>query len=393
MLVCNVVGARPNFMKLSPVVLELKKRGIPQFLVHTGQHYDENMSRVFIEELGLPEPDIYLGVGSDSHSRQTARIMMGFEEVCRERRPNLIITGGDVNSTLAVALVAAQQQIPLAHVEAGLRSFDRTMPEEINRVVTDHLSTLLFTTEEVANENLQREGIPKEYTHFVGNCMVDTLRKHVKLAIGREPWKGFGVKPGGYALLTLHRPSNVDDPTTIKSLLAIINKISHRLPVLFPVHPRTRERMDQWGVAADSSVFLTDPLSYLIFLGLMAQARCVLTDSGGIQEEATALNIPCLTLRWNTERPVTIKSGTSRLVGTDPEKISQGIEEILAGEWVSGKQPVLWDGQAGVRIADRIELWAGGELKTPLPLAGKVSEIQMWGAGLKQGNFYGSIEE
>jgi UDP-N-acetylglucosamine 2-epimerase (non-hydrolysing) len=380
-------------MKLSPVVLELKKRGIPQFLVHTGQHYDENMSRVFIEELGLPEPDIYLGVGSDSHSRQTARIMMGFEEVCRERRPNLIITGGDVNSTLAVALVAAQQQIPLAHVEAGLRSFDRTMPEEINRVVTDHLSTLLFTTEEVANENLQREGIPKEYIHFVGNCMVDTLRKHVKLAIGREPWKGFGVKPGGYALLTLHRPSNVDDPTTIKSLLAIINKISHRLPVLFPVHPRTRERMDQWGVAADSSVFLTDPLSYLIFLGLMAQARCVLTDSGGIQEEATALNIPCLTLRWNTERPVTIKSGTSRLVGTDPEKISQGIEEILAGEWVSGKQPVLWDGQAGVRIADRIELWAGGELKTPLPLAGKVSEIQMWGAGLKQGNFYGSIEE
>ena len=225
MLVCNVVGACPNFTKMSPVVLELKKRGIPQFLVDTGQHYDENMSRVFIEELGLPEPDIYLGVGSDTHARQTARIMMAFEEVCQERLPNLVIAGGDVNSTLAVALVAAKQQIPLAHVEAGLRSFDRTMPEEINRVVTDHLSTLLFTTEETANENLKREGIPKENIHFVGNCMVDTLRKHVKLAIRQEPWKIFGVKPGGYVLLTLHRPSNVDDPTIIKPLLAIINKI------------------------------------------------------------------------------------------------------------------------------------------------------------------------
>jgi len=331
MLVCNVVGARPNFMKLSPVVLELKKRGIPQFLVHTGQHYDENMSRVFIEELGLPKPDIYLGVGSNSHARQTARIMMAFEEVCQERLPNLVIAGGDVNSTLAVALVAAKQQIPLAHVEAGLRSFDRTMPEEINRVVTDHLSTLLFTTEETANENLKREGIPKEYIHFVGNCMVDTLRKHVKLAIRQEPWKRFGVKPSGYALLTLHRPSNVDDPTIIKPLLAIINKISHRLPVLFPVHPRTRERMNQLGAAVDPSVYLTGPLGYLIFLGLIAKARCVLTDSGGIQEETTALNIPCLTLRGNTERPVTITGGTNRLVGTDPERISQGIEEIVAG--------------------------------------------------------------
>jgi UDP-N-acetylglucosamine 2-epimerase (non-hydrolysing) len=261
------------------------------------------------------------------------------------------------------------------------------MPEEINRVVTDHLSTLLFTTEETANENLKREGIPKEYIHFVGNCMVDTLRKHVKLAIRQEPWKRFGVKPGGYALLTLHRPSNVDDPTIIKPLLAIINKISHRLPVLFPVHPRTRERMNQLGAAVDPSVYLTGPLGYLIFLGLIAKARCVLTDSGGIQEETTALNIPCLTLRGNTERPVTITGGTNRLVGTDPERINQGIEEILAGEWVSGKQPVLWDGQAGMRIVDKIELWAGDELKTPLPLAGKVSGIQMWGAGLKQGNF------
>jgi len=389
MLVCNVVGARPNFMKLSPVVLELKKRGIPQFLVHTGQHYDENMSRVFIEELGLPKPDIYLGVGSNSHARQTARIMMAFEEVCQERLPNLVIAGGDVNSTLAVALVAAKQQIPLAHVEAGLRSFDRTMPEEINRVVTDHLSTLLFTTEETANENLKREGIPKEYIHFVGNCMVDTLRKHVKLAIRQEPWKRFGVKPSGYALLTLHRPSNVDDPTIIKPLLAIINKISHRLPVLFPVHPRTRERMNQLGAAVDPSVYLTGPLGYLIFLGLIAKARCVLTDSGGIQEETTALNIPCLTLRGNTERPVTITGGTNRLVGTDPERISQGIEEILAGEWVSGKQPVLWDGQAGMRIVDKIELWAGDELKTPLPLAGKVSGIKMWGGGIETGKFLG----
>ena len=393
MLVCNVVGARPNFMKLSPVVLELKKRGIPQFLIHTGQHYDDNMSRVFIEELGLSEPDIYLGVGSDSHARQTAHIMMAFEEVCQERHPNLVIAGGDVNSTLAVALVAAKQQIPLAHVEAGLRSFDRTMPEEINRVITDHLSTLLFTTEEAANENLKREGIPEEGIHFVGNCMVDTLWKHTKLAIGQEPWNKFGVNPGGYALLTLHRPSNVDDPMTLKFLLEIINEISHRLPVLFPVHPRTRERMKQWEVVVDPSVVLADPLSYLTFLGLMAKARCVLTDSGGIQEETTALNVPCLTLRWNTERPITIMSGTNRLVGTDPEKIRQGIEDILTGQWPPGKQPVLWDGKAGRRIADKIESWAGGELKTLLPLAGKASEIQRWKSGLKQGNLCGSTED
>jgi UDP-N-acetylglucosamine 2-epimerase (non-hydrolysing) len=387
MLICNVVGARPNFMKIAPVVLELKKRGIPQLLVHTGQHYDENMSQVFFEELGLPEPDVYLGVGSDSHTRQTARTMMAFEEVGQAYNPDLIVVGGDVNSTLAVALVAAKQQIPLAHVEAGLRSCDRTMPEESNRIITDHLSALLFTTEEAGNQNLKREGINEGSVHFVGNCMVDSLWSHVQRAVDLEPWREFGVQPGGYALLTLHRPSNVDDPWTLRPLLEAINEVSFRLPVIFPVHPRTWERMNQGAILVGPSITITRPLSYLTFLGLMARARCVLTDSGGIQEETTALNIPCLTLRWNTERPVTVESGTNRLVGTDPKRIHQAVEEILAGNWVSRKPPVLWDGKAGYRIAQKIEEWAGEGWRVRLPAKGGLHKLKVWESTIPRGMF------
>lgn len=357
MLVVNVVGARPNFMKMAPVVTELRWRGIPQFLVHTGQHYDASMSQVFFEELGLPEPDIYQGVGSDTHGRQTARIMVAFEEVCQQWRPDLIVVGGDVNSTLAVALVAAKQCVPLAHVEAGLRSFDRTMPEEVNRVVTDHLSELLFTTEASANENLLREGIAKERIHFVGNCMVDTLRRHVNIGMQRAPWRRFNLQPGNYALLTLHRPSNVDNIAMLRLLMNAINKVSERLPVIFPAHPRTCERLLQLNTQMAPSVLLCEPLPYLTFIGLMAKAKLVLTDSGGIQEETTALQVPCLTLRWSTERPITVTCGTNRLVGTDAQAIHASVEHILAGEWPVGNQPPLWDGQASQRIVDMIVAW------------------------------------
>ena len=358
MLVCSVVGARPNFMKMAPVITQLRNRGIGHLLVHTGQHYDPNLSRVFIDELGFPEPDVHLDVGSDTHSRQTARIMMGFEEVVKSRRPDLVVVAGDVNSTLAVALVAAKENIPVAHVEAGLRSFDRTMPEEINRQVTDHLSDLLFTTEESGNENLRREGVPQDRVHFVGNCMVDTLLRYVNRAREQRPWHRFGLKQGGYAMLTLHRPSNVDNPGTLASLMSSMGHLSGSLPVLFPVHPRTRVRLTELGISPDRAVTLCDPLPYVTFLGLMADARCVLTDSGGIQEETTALGVPCMTLRSNTERPVTVTSGTNRLVGNDPREIQRGVEDILSGNWRKGTRPPLWDGRAAERIGDVIERWA-----------------------------------
>ncbi len=357
MLVCSVVGARPNFMKIAPIVHELQRRGIPQVFIDTGQHYDASMSQVFFEELRLPAADICLGVGSDTHARQTARIMVAFEDECQRYSPDLVIVGGDVNSTVAIGLAAAKQRIPLAHVEAGLRSFDRTMPEEINRIVTDHLSELLFTTEGSANANLSREGIGEERIHFVGNCMVDTLLKHIDLAMKRSPWRMFNLEPGGYALLTLHRPSNVDDVRTLSLVMVAINDVSHHLPILFPVHPRTRQCLEQWNIQLAPSVHLCEPVPYLTFLGLMAKAGYVLTDSGGIQEETTVLNVPCLTLRSNTERPVTITIGTNRLVGTDPEKIYQSVEAILAGKWQSAERPPLWDGQASARIVDIIEAW------------------------------------
>jgi len=349
--ILSVVGARPNFMKMAPVVEQILQRGIPHLFVHTGQHYDENMSRVFFDQLGMPRPDVDLEVGSDTHARQTARIMTAFEEVCREHRPDIVLVGGDVNSTAAVALVSAKEGIALGHVESGLRSFDRSMPEEINRVVTDHLSTYLFTTEESADANLAREGIAPERVHRVGNCMVDTLLKHVRTAVERAPWTGLGLDPAAYALLTLHRPSNVDDDAALASVMRAISSVSSRIPILFPVHPRTRRRLESGGVPIGNGIRLCEPLPYLAFLGLMAKSRFVLTDSGGIQEETTALGVPCLTLRRNTERPVTVTHGTNRLA-TTPEEIQAGADEILAGHWRTGESVPLWDGRASERIVD-----------------------------------------
>jgi len=349
--ILSVVGARPNFMKMAPVVEQILQRGIPHLFVHTGQHYDENMSRVFFDQLGMPRPDVDLEVGSDTHARQTARIMTAFEEVCREHRPDIVLVGGDVNSTAAVALVSAKEGIALGHVESGLRSFDRSMPEEINRVVTDHLSTYLFTTEESADANLAREGIAPERVHRVGNCMVDTLLKHVRTAVERAPWTGLGLDPAAYALLTLHRPSNVDDDAALASVMQAISSVSSRIPILFPVHPRTRRRLESGGIPIGNGIRLCEPLPYLAFLGLMAKSRFVLTDSGGIQEETTALGVPCLTLRRNTERPVTVTHGTNRLA-TTPEEIQAGADEILAGHWRTGESVPLWDGRASERIVD-----------------------------------------
>lgn len=352
MRVCNVVAARPNFMKMAPVVLELVRRGVDQVLVHTGQHYDSNMSDVFFDELGMPRPDVHLGVGSGTHGAQTAAVLAAFEVTCLQFRPDVVVVAGDVNSTLAAGLAAAKLGIRVAHVEAGLRSFDRTMPEEVNRVLTDHLSDVLFATEDDAVGNLRREGIDPGRVHLVGNCMVDTLLRHVETALAARPWERFGLKPSGFALLTLHRPANVDDEDSLRAFMTAINQVSHRLPVLFPVHPRTRDRLERARVEPSRWVQLCEPLPYLTFLGLMARARCVLTDSGGIQEETTALGVPCLTLRDNTERPVTVRQGTNRLIGTDPARIEPAVAEVLADQWPQGTGPELWDGHAAERIVD-----------------------------------------
>lgn len=350
-IVC-VVGARPNFMKMAPVVAALRRRGRAPLLVHTGQHYDTNMSQVFFDQLGMPAPDVDFEVGSDTHARQTAQILTRFEALCLERHPELVLVAGDVNSTLAAALVAAKLGIRVGHVEAGLRSFDRAMPEEVNRVVADHLSDFLFTTEESGNENLRREGIAEAKIHFVGNCMVDTLLHHAEAAVAAAPWEHLGLAPGGYALLTLHRPSNVDDPEVLRGLLGAIAELSAEIPVLFPVHPRTARRFQDWRIDLPGTVRLVEPLPYLPFVGLMARSRLVLTDSGGIQEETTALAVPCLTLRHNTERPVTLTLGTNRLAGTDPAEILRLGREVLAGEPFRGQRPPLWDGRAAERIVD-----------------------------------------
>ena len=357
MLITSVVGARPNFMKVAPVHRRLAALGVAQRLVHTGQHYDASMSKVFFQDLGLPAPDVHLGVGSDAPARQTARIMIAFEEFCTAQRPDLVLVSGDVNSTLAAALVAAKQGIALGHIEAGLRSFDRRMPEELNRVITDQLAGLLFTTEESANQNLRREGVADERIHFVGNCMVDTLLEHIEAALAKAPWQELELEPESYALLTLHRPSNVDDPQALGDLLAAIAEVAKRLPVLFPIHPRTRERLAAAAAVVPATLRICDPLPYLSFLGLMARARLVLTDSGGIQEETTALDVPCLTLRDNTERPVTMTHGSNRLVGTDRERILAAVEEILNGGWRHATRPPLWDGKAADRIVWAILEW------------------------------------
>lgn len=354
--VINVVGARPNFMKIAPIIKAMRRRAdvFDDLLVHTGQHYDERMSRAFFEDLGIPRPDIDLGVGSGTHAEQTGRVMIAFEQVCIEHRPDLVIVVGDVNSTLACAVTAKKLGVAVAHVEAGLRSRDMTMPEEINRLCTDAVSDYLFTTDEGADENLRREGVGEERIVFVGNVMIDTLLRHRELA-ARRP--GVCSLPDGtYAVLTLHRPSNVDDAVTLEGILDAVSQIGRQVPVVFPVHPRTRERIESFGLGAyfedGSRVRLLEPLGYLEFLRLLLGARLVLTDSGGLQEETTVLGIPCLTLRFNTERPITCSAGTNVLVGNRTADILAAAERILQGESRPSRIPDKWDGRAAERIVE-----------------------------------------
>ena len=357
--ILHVVGARPNFMKAAPVMRALARRDtVRQTFVHTGQHYDSNMSEVFFEELGLPEPDANLGVGSGSHARQTAEIMTRFEPVVMARKPDLVLVYGDVNSTIAAALVCTKLLVPVGHVEAGLRSRDRTMPEEINRVLTDQIADLLFTPSADGDENLLREGVAREKIHLVGNVMIDTLVWLLPKASEQYESRRSTFNFPQYGLVTLHRPSNVDDLATLKKLMSALRDISSQLPLIFPVHPRTRERLEALGLAMrDSQVHLVDPLCYLDFLALQSHASFVITDSGGIQEETTYLDVPCLTLRENTERPITVTMGTNIVIGQDMERLRAEVGRILNGERKEGQVPPLWDGKAGERIAEVVVSW------------------------------------
>jgi UDP-N-acetylglucosamine 2-epimerase (non-hydrolysing) len=349
-----VVGARPNFMKAAPLIWEAQRRGgIDVCLVHTGQHYDAKMSQLFFDELRLPRPDVNLEVGSGSHAAQTAEVMKRFEPVVLRERPDLVLVVGDVNSTIACALVAAKLLVPVAHVEAGLRSFDRTMPEEINRILTDAISDWLFVTEPSGIENLRREGVPDDRVFLVGNVMMDTLVASRPRIAASPVLQRLGVEPERYAVLTLHRPANVDEPQTLRRLMGAIERLQREVPFIFPVHPRTRDTIGAYrrGGALPNLIF-TEPLGYLDFMKLLSHARLVLTDSGGVQEETTFLGVPCLTMRENTERPVTVTEGTNRLVGLDPDRIiGEGLQALTAGTR-GGRVPHLWDGHAAGRILD-----------------------------------------
>jgi len=347
MHVLHVVGARPNFMKAAPVMRALRQRGIKQTLVHTGQHYDRNMSNVFFSQLELPEPDANLEVGSGSQARQTAEIMSRFEPVVLDYQPDIVLVYGDVNSTLAAALVCSKLLIRVGHVEAGLRSFDRRMPEEINRIVTDRLAYLLFTPSEDGDINLKHEGVPEEKIHRVGNVMIDSLIRLLP-SITQSAKKGV---PNRYALVTLHRPSNVDDGAILKAILESLLEVNRTLDVIFPMHPRTRQRIAEFGMNL-GKLHLLEPLPYIDFLALQRRAVVVITDSGGIQEETTYLGVPCLTLRNNTERPVTVTLGTNIVVGHDSKKLWSELSKIVEGKAKQGTIPPLWDGHAGERIAD-----------------------------------------
>ena len=351
-----VVSARPNFMKIAPILTSLRREPdrFEPLLVHTGQHYDVRMSDVFFQELGLPEPDYHLEVGSGSHGEQTAKVMVAFEKVLLSESPDLVVVVGDVNPTLACALDAAKLCIPVAHVEAGLRSRDRRMPEEINRVLTDAISSFLFTPSRDGDDNLVKEGLPAERIHFVGNVMIDSLRLLEPLADESDVLGRLGVGERGYAVLTLHRPSNVDDEAVLKGILSALDEIQREVPIVFPAHPRTLARLSEFGlqerVAGMEGLHLAEPVSYLDSLKLQKSARMVLTDSGGLQEETTAFGVPCLTIRENTERPVTLDVGTNVLVGTRPESIVDTARRVIAGDCREGWLPELWDGHAAERI-------------------------------------------
>ena len=349
--IVHVVGARPNYMKIAPLIDALAKApGLRQVLINTGQHYDEAMSKSFLRELGLPTPDRDLNVGSASHAVQTAKVMIGFESVCLEEKPDLVVVAGDVNSTMAATLVAAKLLVPVAHLEAGLRSRDRQMPEEINRIVTDCLADLLLTPSADADQNLLAEGVPADRIHLVGNIMIDTLMRHLPMATLDRLKGRVDVRAREYAVLTMHRPSNVDNLDALGPIVEALRVVASQLPVVFPVHPRARERLKSFGLAMPPGVVLTDPLGYIDFLSLTSNARIVLTDSGGLQEETTALGVPCITIRENTERPATVTDGTNRVVGTRTEAILAAFEDAMAGR-VETRRPPLWDGHTAERAA------------------------------------------
>ena len=358
--VLSVVGARPNFMKVAPIVAQMRMHPdlFASPIVHTGQHYDDKLSKVFFDDLGMPAPDVNLNVGSGSHAQQTAAVMAAFEPVLIDSRAALVLVVGDVNSTIACALVAVKLGVKVAHVEAGLRSFDRTMPEEINRILTDQISDLLFTTEPSAEYNLRAEGIAADKIHFVGNVMIDTLLAHRERAVALRTPESLGLVRGHYAVLTLHRPSNVDDPATFEQLIDALAAIAEETPIVFPVHPRTRGRVEQSASAARlvkrGRLQLLDPLGYLEFVALLDGSKVTLTDSGGIQEETTILGVPCLTLRENTERPVTITHGTNAIVGTDPTRIMDAWSRVKT-EKPSATRPPLWDGRTAERIVETLK--------------------------------------
>jgi UDP-N-acetylglucosamine 2-epimerase (non-hydrolysing) len=356
-----VAGARPNFMKIAPIMREFAKHPdtFRARIVHTGQHYDSGMSGIFFKELGIPEPDYNLGVGSGSHAEQTARIMVAFEKTCISDRPDLVLVVGDVNSTLACAIVAKKLCIPVAHVEAGLRSGDMAMPEEINRIVTDSISDWFFVTEPSGMDNLRREGHAEDRLHFVGHVMIDNLYYQVEqlqhLDVGGFATDALKRQFGEYGVVTLHRPSNVDNAETLKDIMGALGKIAARLPLIFAVHPRTRGNLDKFGIPVPQGFHLTGPLPYMEFLNLWKDARMVLTDSGGIQEETTALGVPCITLRENTERPVTVTEGTNVIVGTDPARILAAANDVFDGRGKQGRRPELWDGHAAGRIVQALQ--------------------------------------
>lgn len=353
MKVLNVVGARPNFMKMAPIIAEMNTRGdeISQTNVHTGQHYDDAMSGAFFRDLGMAEPDVHLDVRDGTHAEQTARVMLAFEGVVAAHKPDWVVVVGDVNSTLACALVAGKMGVRVAHVEAGLRSGDWTMPEEINRVLTDRLSDLLLTPSPDADRNLLSEGIAPERIVRVGNVMIDTLYHHIERARRSTILDDLSLKARKFAAMTLHRPSNVDDPDSLRRIFAAVGRIARALPVVFPAHPRSLRRMREFGVEPPQGVKVIAPLGYLDFLMLWSNSMMALTDSGGLQEETTALGVPCLTLRENTERPITVEQGTNQVVGLDPERIVAAAEAIIAGRnSISTRTPELWDGRAAARI-------------------------------------------